>query len=202
MTYVNLLTVGLALDIVGVVFLANAMTVRRPRRFIQEYFGIERRRPLQTVLDQLDIKAQIFCGFLALLLGFSLQISAVIGGLAEVPDLPAAEVAWEKAQSFSVLAVGIILLTAALRACQRAWSLAVFRRLMGEFFREHSDWDFANHANVTRELGELLRVDAQQDDSIGEYADRVRSALGLEHGSRTAARRDDAFAPMRNVGRS
>jgi len=195
-SYINLLTVGLALSIVGVIFLANSMAVRKPRRFIQEYFGIERPQHLRSVLDQLNAKAQIFCGFLALLVGFSLQISAAIDppGMSTAPDD-----AWTRAQSLSALATGIVVLTAGLRFLQNAWSLAVFRRLMAEFFAEHPDWDFEKHPQETRELGELLGVDHGEDDSIGDYADRVRGSLGLAQ-ERPAALSDDAFAPMRRLG--
>ena len=195
---INLSSIGLALDIVGVIFLTNALVVRKPRRFIQQYFGIERTQPLRTVLDQLNAKAQIATGFVALLIGFSLQIAASFQPPAGIvaPQIEA----WPRVQGLLVLAFGILLVTMTLRLVQNAWSLGVMRKLLSEFFREHRDWNFEKHPNKTREIGELLGVPSLEDDSIGDYADRVRARLKLTGDPRDSRTGDDAFAPVRNVG--
>jgi hypothetical protein len=199
--FLNLSTVGLALDIVGVVFLTNSMVVRRPRVFIQQYFGIERPQRLRSVLDQLNAKAQIFTGFVALLVGFSLQIAA------RIAPSPLATAAAEPSVSFSlrlqavgVVGLGIVGVIIGLRIVQKAWSLALLRRLLMEFFREHPGWSFTKHPTQTREIGELLAVHPQADDSIGDYADRVRARLKLASGAGDTHTGDDAFAPVRKVG--
>jgi hypothetical protein len=187
---------------VGVVFLTNSMVVRKPRRFIQLYFGFEKPQPLRTVLDQLNAKAQIFTGFLCLLIGFSLQIGAMVG-----PEPGAAAGAglevMARLQALAILGLGIIGLTILLRVGQNGWSYATMRRMLAEFFKEHRDWNFEKHPAQTREIGELLGVAPASDDSIGDYSDRVRSALKLTPRGSTplhGLRPDDAFAPLRNVG--
>ena len=85
MELISLSSVGLAFDIVGVIFLANSMGVRNPRRFIQEHFGIVRQQPLRAVHQQVRVKAQIFTGFLFLMVGFSLQIGAQLFPLSTPP---------------------------------------------------------------------------------------------------------------------
>ncbi len=198
--HITLATVGIALNIVGVIFLTNAMVVRKPRRFIQQYFGVERPQPLRTVLDQLNAKAQIFTGFVALLIGFSLQIAARINPPLASGDPVAGDGLTERLTALGVLALGILAVTVLLRFGQNAWSVANMRRMLAEFFHEHDDWNFEKHPNQTREIGELLGVSSREDDSIGDYAARVRDGLRLNSGERTNLGRDDAFAPLRNVG--
>jgi hypothetical protein len=194
MEFINLSTVGLSLDIVGVIFLANSMGVRNPRRFIHEHFGIERQQPLRAVHQQVRVKAQIFTGFLFLMVGFSLQILA---GL-----LPSAEVLSTEVPVQAVLFLlgGIIILTLLLRIAQNAWSLMIFRRLLTEFFQEHADWNFEKHPSETREIGQILGVPSLGEDSIGDYAARVRAALRLDRDDRRQVASDDAFAPIRKLG--
>ncbi len=200
---INLSTVGLALDIVGIIFLTNAMVVRKPRRFIQQYFGIEKPQPLRAVLDQLNAKAQIFTGFLALLVGFSLLIAAevtLVEATAPVAPAPLAQ----RIQALLVLGFGILVVTVMLRLAQNAWAQRLLRRMLADFFVDHRDWNFEKHPQQTREMGELLRVPPMLEDSIGDYSDRVRTALKLAppEGGQSAGpgrRGDDAFAPVRKV---
>ncbi|MHC5211626.1 MAG: hypothetical protein ACYTG2_12975 [Planctomycetota bacterium] len=197
--YVTLATIGMSLAIVGVIFLANAMGIRRPRRFIQEFFGIKRTQHLRTVLDQLRAKAEIFVGFLFLMVGFSLQIVAELSPSFGPMPVPGPEMMRLQLQAFLTLAAGVLVLTVVLRLMCRAWSVALFRNLLTEFFREHHDWRFENHPAVTREIGEILAIPSREDDSISDYAARVRSALGLA--PLTSRRRvpDDAFLPVPKV---
>jgi len=196
MEFINLSTVGLALDIVGVIFLANSMGVRNPRRFIHEHFGIERQQPLRAVHQQVRVKAQIFTGFLFLMVGFSLQIVALLTPSAAMPEGSSMPL-----QAILFLLGGIIVTTMLLRMAQNAWSLAVFRRLLSEFFQEHNDWNFEKHPAETREIGEILGVVSLGEDSISDYADRVRTALKLTPSDdRRPTATDDAFAPLRKLG--
>jgi hypothetical protein len=197
--YVTLATVGMSLAIVGVIFLANAMGVRRPRRFILEFFGIRRKQHLRTVLDQLRAKAEIFVGFLFLMVGFALQIVAQLSPSFGPVPAPAPEMLRLQLQAFLMLAAGVLVLTVVLRVLCRAWSLALFRSLLAEFFREHHDWRFENHPVVTREIGEILSIPSREDDSIGDYAARVRAALGLAPAATRRLVPDDAFLPVPNV---
>lgn len=196
----DLSMLGLTMDIVGVIFLANSMGVRNPRRFLNEHFGVEARRPLAAVHQQLRVKAQIFTGFLFLMVGFSLGIVARISQSSGTMALNLSSE--QQARALLILVVGILGVTYALRWLQNAWSLRVFRRLLREFFQEHSDWAFEKHPNDTREIGEILGVVHEGEDSIGDYADRVRRALRLVAGERrrTPVVADDAFAPLRKLG--
>ncbi|MDG2149155.1 MAG: hypothetical protein P8N09_06500 [Planctomycetota bacterium] len=196
MELISLSSVGLAFDIVGVIFLANSMGVRNPRRFIQEHFGIVRQQPLRAVHQQVRVKAQIFTGFLFLMVGFSLQIGAQLFPL----STPPVRAEGFPLQAIALLLGGIIVTTILLRMAQNTWSLTVFRRLLTEFFQEHSDWNFEKHPEETREIGEILGISSKGDDSIADYAERVRAALKLTPESRRRASTDDAFAPLRKLG--
>lgn len=201
---INLATIALAFDIIGVIFLANSIGIRRPRRFIHEHFGVQRPQRLRTVLDQLRAKAEIFIGFLFLMVGFSLQIvhelapDILAGAAVSLETAPAAR--QEQVVAFALLASAVLIITLLLRVACRAWSLSLFRKLLAEFLTEQGDWNFERHPNVTREIGEILSVPAQEDDSIGDYSRRVRAALGLAAEAPRRAASDDAFAPVRHVG--
>jgi len=195
----SLASLGLALDVVGVIFLANSLGIRNPRRFLNEHFGVEQAQPLREVHHKIRLKAQIFTGFLFLLVGFSLGIVGdVLGGGAALP--PEAS-RGDAVRALVLLALLVIVLSLLLRVGQDAWSRVVFRRLLGEFFREHSGWNFEKHPNTTREIGEILGVPRLEEDSTGDYAGRVRLRLGLGEATPGASgRSDDAFAPLRRLG--
>ncbi len=195
----NLTTVGLSLDIVGIIFLANSMGIRNPRRFLNEHFDIERRQPLRAVYQQLRVKAQIFTGFLFLLMGFGLGIVAQV--LGEAPLQVAEGGGSLQLRALLLVVLAVLGLTLLLRLAQNTWSLSVFRRLLTEFFHDHSDWAFEKHPKDTQEIGEILGVPRQAEDSIGDYADRIRGALGLGvERRRRVSSGDDAFAPLRGLG--
>jgi hypothetical protein len=82
-------------------------------------------------------------------------------------------------QAFLVLAAGVLAVTIVLRIACHVWSLALFRSLLTEFFRKHRlalREAPAGHARDRRDLSHR----AAPDDSIGDYAARVRVALRLE----------------------
>jgi hypothetical protein len=196
-------SLGLALDVVGVIFLANSMGIRNPRRFLNEHFGVEQPQPLRAVHHQIRVKAQIFTGFLFLLFGFSLGIVGEVLGSAAAPSeaVVSEAVQGEAVRALLLMALLVIVLSLLLRLAQDAWSRGVFRRLLREFFQEHADWNFEKHPSTTREIGEIFGVARQEEDSIGDYAGRVREYLGLEERSRRpGAAADDAFAPLRRLG--
>lgn len=190
-------SVALALEIVGVIFLANSMGIRNPRRFISEHFGIDPRQPLRAVHQQLRVKAQIFTGFLFLLMGFALELVSEVDGAPQ----PLADPTGQPAPLHDLLGLvaGILVLSVLLRVAQNAWSLAVFRRLLTEFFQDHPDWNFEKHPVETREIGSILGVPAEDEDSIGDYAARLRVVLKLG-GEPRRTTSDDAFAPIRKLG--
>lgn len=194
---INLSTVALGCDIVGIIFLANSLNLRDPRRFLNEHFGVARRQPLRAVHQQLRTKAQIFTGFLFLMLGFSLAIVSSVFGFEAVEQ---AASRGEQVRSVLALVLGILAVSVLMRLAQNAWSLKVFRRLLAEFFEDHRDWNFEKHPNETRDIGEILGVTHHGDDSIADYSRRVREALQLDHDTERRHVGDDAFAPLRKVG--
>lgn len=191
-------TVGQVFSVVGIIFLANSMGIRNPRRFLNEHFGVEQVQPLKAVHQQIRVKAQIFTGFLFLLVGFSLGIVAGVVGPSG-PDEPATK--GVIVRSLMVAAAVVVVLSLLLRLAQDAWSRRVFRRMLSEFFQEHTSWNFEKHPNTLREIGEILGVQRREEDSIGDYADRLRAVLGLTHvPANGGGRGDDAFAPLRRLG--
>lgn len=195
----SLALVAYGCDLVGVIFLANALSLRNPRRFLQEHFGVQPKQPLKAVHHQIKVKAQIFTGFLFLMVGFTIGFVSTV--VETVPgDTGPAD---EPLRAVLLLVAGVLAVALGLRVAHNVWALAVFRRLLAEFFEVQADWEFEKHPATTREIGEILGVDGRGDDSIGEYSDRVRAALRLQVRGRSGGSggvSDDAFAPLRNVG--
>lgn len=199
LSFLTFSTVGLALAIVGVVFLANAMGVRTPRRLLAEYFGAERELDLRAVHDQLRVKAEVATGFVMLMLGFSLQIVAQL--LPAPATAHAAAPLGPRLQAFLALTALVVVLASLLRLACQVWSRAAFRRLLSSFLAERGSQIIDRRPALAREIGELLGVAPHVDDSTGEYAERVRAALRLPPGAPGESSGDEPFAPVRKVGR-
>jgi len=59
------------------------------------------------------------------------------------------------------------------------WGRWTFKRLLIEFFREH-EWELVTHTDIAKEMGELLKIPRNKDDSIEEYMLKIQKALHIE----------------------
>jgi hypothetical protein len=200
---------GLALAVVGVIFLANAMGVRRPRRFIQEYFGIQRKQHLRGVLEQLRSKAEIFVGFLFLMAGFSLQIVDELSPALGPPPAPGPTMLRLQLQAFLVLAAGVLAVTIVLRVACHVWSLALFRSLLHRVLHQAHRVALreapAGHARDRRDPLDRAaprRLDRRLRGPRARRAAADAAEPALSALSPTRVVRGDELAPLREVGRS
>jgi len=181
--------IGLTLNIVGIVFLANGITFKKPKRVLHEYFGVEKALPLKKIRDYVLNKTQVYIGFTFLIVGYAIQIWATLSKhKAEIAakSKAAETVGINLLFVFMILVASIIMLTVILKIVQFAWTRFNFKHIMIEFFREH-DWELVKNVEVAKQIGELLKIPKHKDDSIEDYILRVKRALSIPLDSEAAA---------------
>ncbi|MEW6746824.1 MAG: hypothetical protein AB1486_29145 [Planctomycetota bacterium] len=170
--------VGLTLNVVGVFFLASSITFKKPRRLLWEYFGIQKSGSLTAIREYLLNKVQVYIGFVFLIAGFLVQMGVILveesveeqGQVIEQPSF---------ILSVALLVASIIGVTILLKILQLVWSHRVFRRLLTDFFRENP-WPIAQHPAIAKEIGELLQVPKDKDESIDEYVAKIEGVLQID----------------------
>jgi hypothetical protein len=169
----ELAVIGLTCNLVGVFFLANSIIFRRPRKVIEEFFGVGA-GSLTAVRDYSLNKIQVVIGFLFLNTGFLLQGFASLDAIKDRLGTVAICVA-------IVGCAGLVFLIGAI------YSRRSFRRLLQEFFQNHP-WDFAKNMTLTKEIGLFLGIRHSRDMTVEDYIRKVREGLGLPaDGDRGAA---------------
>ncbi len=168
--------IGHTLNIVGAFFIVNSLVFKRPRRFLFDYFGIDKRRPLSSIRNHVMSQVQLVIGFVFLISGYFLLLADHIG-----------ENTLERDSFFSdpsvlsiaaILIVSMLVVTLVLKICQIFWTKWTFKRLLIDFFREHA-WALEKYPSTLREVGEILGVEHRKEDSVADYMERVRKALEI-----------------------
>ncbi len=171
----NPTVIGCALNVVGLFFLASAISFKRPRRQIEELLGIERPRSLLAVREQLVNQIQTYLGFGILVVGFVLLM-----GEALERNRPASEkgddphLVWIVA----LLVAATLGTTVALKLIKEGYVRSKFRRLLREVVRD-SKFNLEKNAQLSVHIGELLHIPKEPDQSVAEYIVKVRAALGI-----------------------
>lgn len=160
----ELLVIGLTCNLVGVFFLANSIIFRRPRRVMEEFFGVGA-GSLETVRDYALNKIQVVIGFLFLNAGFLLQAFATLDAVKEG--------AWT-----AVVCASIVLFAGLVYLAGSIYSRVSFRRYLQEFFQKHS-WSFTDNMALTKEIGQFLGIHLAGEMTVEEFVHRVRKALGV-----------------------
>ena len=168
--------IGLTFNIVGIFFLANSITFARPRRKLHEFFGVERSYPLRSIREHVLNKIQVYIGFTFLIGGFGVQIFDVLDKARKTENAGAIQP--NLLTIALILLLSIVLLTVVLKIVQFAWTRVTFKRLLIEFFREN-EWDLVKNVHVAKEIGSLLKIPRDRDDSIDDYVSKIRAALHI-----------------------
>lgn len=173
---VNPSVIGYALNIVGLFFLASAITFKKPRRQVEELLGIERTRSLYAIREQIVNQTQTYIGFGILLVGFVLlMMEALERRAVQPPPGPVTSVGW----IFAVLLGAVAATTLVLKIVQRGFVKSKFRRLVREVVRD-SRFNLEKNPSLAVQIGELLHIPKQPDQSVPDYVAKVRTALGIE----------------------
>jgi hypothetical protein len=193
---INWDTIGLTLNIVGAFFIVNSLVFKRPRRFLHDYFGVEKRRPLSTIRNHVMSQVQLVIGFVFLISGYFLSLAKNLAD--EIPDRDSIFSDPGVLTIAAILIVSMLAVTLILKICQILWTKWTFRQLLIDFFRDHPA-ALDKHPAALKEVGEILGVDHYQDDSVADYSDRLRKVLELPPSTARPDRLSEASNSGRNV---
>ncbi len=184
--------VGLSLCLVGLFFILNSFYFKRPRRFLDEYVGLEKRKPLKGIRDYVMGNVQLVIGFVFMITGYFLQIAVQ---LSENMTSRSSFLRDPTVLTVATVLIGsMALVTLVLKVCQIFWTRWTFRRLLIDFFREQS-WALEKYPQTAKEVGELLGVELRKEDSVSDYLRRLRQYLGVP--ANEAAQVKEATTVMR-----
>jgi len=166
-----LLTIlGLCFQILGAFFLAKGVLWKAPRYMMRELIGVPVDR-YRTYRHYIAGRIEAVLGFLFLAVGAGLQMAA------EVRSAESGEVRgllfWIAA---SLLGIGVI--AGALYFLVRRMAKRVFLELFVEQVKRRQ-WPFQEDPELLRELGEILDLPRDENDTVDSYQARVRERLGL-----------------------
>lgn len=160
----ELLVIGLTCCLVGVFFLANSIIFRRPRKVVEEFFGVGA-GSLELVRDYALNKIQVVIGFLFLNAGFLFQAFAVLGGMTD--------------RAFTlVVCLCIVVFAVVVYVVGATYSRRAFKRYLHTFFQKHA-WSFTDNMAVTKEIGAFLGIHHTPEMTVEEFVHRVKKALGV-----------------------
>ncbi|MBM4016178.1 MAG: hypothetical protein FJ293_14610 [Planctomycetes bacterium] len=174
----NPTVIGCALNVIGLFFLASAISFKQPRRQIEELLGLERARSLLMVREQLVNHIQTYLGFGILVVGFVLLMGEALertrpaGATGSDPHL-----VWIVA----LLTVATLGTTVALKLIKEGYVRSKFRRLLREVVKE-SSFNLEKNPQLSVQIGELLHIPKSGEESVNEYIAKVRAVLGLPAG--------------------
>ncbi len=172
--------IGLTFQVIGIYFLALSIVFKRPKRLVEEVFGLSKKGSLKTVKDYSYKKNQLIIGIFFLLVGYGFQIYGTIPDQALLPGHRGVGIfsGWSFVGVFLFLVACITVVTALLNVFGLIWSRRTFKRLIVDFVKENN-WEFERNVKLTKEIGELLGVPRKPDWTVEEYVSEIRRTLKL-----------------------
>lgn len=178
----DLIILGLTLQIVGIYFLASSIVFKRPKRILEEIYGI-RKGSLRPVKDSVYRKYQIIGGFVFLMIGYVFQTYGVVRRV----DAGSLFEEWRIGTVLVVLLVSIAVVTMLINLIGTVWTRMSFQRMLITFCQQHSDALTLNRT-LTKEMGEILGVKKAEDMTIDEYIAEIKDHLRLNEAPKGSAR--------------
>lgn len=173
----DLNVIGLTFNIVGIFYLANSIKFKRSRRALQEFFGVQKTLPLKKLRENVVRKIQIYLGFFFLFTGYTIQIAANL--ITQETPQESLQIKPNLLTIAAILVVSLLVITIATKVVLLCWGKWTFKRLLIEFFHEH-EWELVTHTDIAKEMGELLKIPRNKDDSIEEYMLKIQKALHIK----------------------
>ncbi len=167
----NLAIVGLCLDILGVFFIMLAVIVKSPRTMMRELLNVKVDR-LKTFKHFVAQRLEAILGFLCVLIGSSLQIYALLAERAQ----PGRNLGFYLVLTLLTMALVGFLLYRSCTGLARWIFLRLFRTYAARY-RLHLEKDEA----LLMELGEILEIPHEEEDTVESYARKIRARLDLTY---------------------
>ena len=169
--------VSYSLELVGVFFIVNSLIFKKAKRFLNDQYGIEKKRPLREIRDHVLSQVQLMIGFIFFISGKLLQIGNHLSyGMENKSTF------WQDPGVLSIVSVlGLAMAAVALfmKIFQILWTRWTFKRLLIEFYQKNPTLLDGQPATA-KEVGQILGVAFTKDDSIVDYLARVKRAMGID----------------------
>jgi hypothetical protein len=172
----NPTVIGCALNVVGLFFLASAISFQRPRRQIEELLGVERPRNLLAVREQLVHQIQTYLGFGVLVIGYVLLMG---DALERVKPAPADGSDHQLLWIVVLLVVALLGTTVVFKLIKEVYARSKFRRLLREVVAD-ANFNLEKNPQLSVQIGELLHIPKGEEESVAEYIAKVRAALKIK----------------------
>ncbi len=167
--------IALCSSILGVFFLAKSMTVKTPKYMLHELlrFKVNKSRFFRNYIGQ---KLEAIIGFVFLLFGFGIQIFLEVEALGDQPGRSYGLTNWWVVIGVTIGSSGAIVVL--LNKITRYFSGKIFVELT-RFMVETHRYPLASDESLVLELGRILRVPREDDDTLESYTKRVMDRMKL-----------------------
>lgn len=166
----NLAILGICLTILGTFFLMLSIIVKSPRTMMRELLNVKVDR-LKTFKHFIAQRLEAMIGFLFILLGSSLQIYEKLSVQSKIRNLGVYLV-------ITILVMGILGFFL-YRSCS-VFSKWIFIRLFRTYATRHRI-PIHRDEGLLKELGDILEIPRDDDETIETFARKVRGRLDLEY---------------------
>ncbi|MDH3590763.1 MAG: hypothetical protein OER88_02725 [Planctomycetota bacterium] len=177
--------IALCSCILGVFFLAKSISIKSPKYVLHELlsFKVNKSRFFRKYINQ---KLDAITGFLFLFVGFGLMIYLEVEALREQERDATRLTNW-----YAVIGgtIGITLAIAViLNKTTRYFSNKIFVEHVAFMVRRHG-YPLESDEALVLELGRVMRIARNDDDTIESYGEKVRARMGLEPPDARSGRR-------------
>ena len=163
---------SLVLATVGFYFICCAIVQKKPKHILEEAFGLYR-GGLRDLKSSVFKRNQVVMGFLCVVLAIvfnlfgasSARSTGLLDGLGAVPLV-------------ALMVGSMTALGGVLNYFSRVWSKSSFKRLVHDVVTEY-DWPLEENMVLTQEIGKLLGLPQNGDDTVESYVLRLRRHLDL-----------------------
>ena len=163
-----------SLGMVGLFFICCAIIQNKPKHVLEERFGVYK-GGLRSLKGSVFKKNQLVLGFSCVLLALILdQFSSVLARSDGRGIL-------NNAKPLTLIVVWLLFVGALcgiLNYLCRRWSKWHFRRIITEVVTEHR-WPFGENVALALEIGELVGIARQDDDTVERYLTKLKNYLEL-----------------------
>jgi len=166
--------VSLALVTVGLFFICCATLHKKPRHILEEAFGIYK-GGLRDLKSSVFKRNQVVMGYFCVVLAIIVHLfgEASPGSESMLNSLDAVS-------QVAVLLAVMAALCGILNYFSRLWSKSAFKRLVFEVVTEYQ-WPFEENMSLTKEIGKLLGIPPNDEDTVEIYVSRIRIHLNIPH---------------------
>ncbi len=178
MSSVDIRIISLALQILGIFFLALSTIFKKPRRVVEEVIGSPR-GSLRPVKDYLYRMNQLVIGLILLISGYGIQML----GLLSMTGDPSDQVSylfsgWSQFAVMIFVAACASVVGVILHFLGSVIAKQSFKRLIIAYVKEHK-WAFEDNMKLTKEIGTIIGVSEAAASTIEEYVGQVKERLKL-----------------------